>query len=132
MIKSATIDGNSFSDLSSFYDEVEQKLTCGLDWSIGRNLDAFNDVLRGGFGMHEYGEPLELIWLNSSKSEHDLGYRETLKYLEAKLLSCHPSNVDSVQKDIRDLKSGNGRLLFAIVIGIIRSPEHDHIKLSLQ
>ena len=39
--------------MAGFYDEVEQVFTCGLDWKIGRNLDAFNDILRGGFGRHE-------------------------------------------------------------------------------
>jgi hypothetical protein len=37
-----------------FYDEVENKLTNGLNWRIGRNLDEFDDVLKGGFGIHEY------------------------------------------------------------------------------
>ena len=72
MDNSAIIDGNSFSNLSEFYDEVERKLTRGLDWRIGRNLNAFNDVLRGGFGLHEYEEPLNLTWLNSVKSRKDL------------------------------------------------------------
>lgn len=132
MSKSAIIDGNSFCDLTGFYDEVERKLTHGLDWSIGRNLDALNDVLRGGFGMHEYGEPLELIWQSSSKSEKDLGYAETLKYVEAKLLTCHPANVRFVQQDLEDLKDGKGQTLFDIIVGIIRSPEHDHITFTLQ
>ena len=47
------IDGRRFSNMAGFYDEVEQVFTCGLDWKIGRNLDAFNDILRGGFGRHE-------------------------------------------------------------------------------
>ena len=51
-----TIDGRRFSNLAGFYDEVERVFTCGLDWKIGRNLDAFNDILRGGFGRHEYGQ----------------------------------------------------------------------------
>ena len=50
-----TIDGRRFSNMAGFYDEVEQVFICGLDWKIGRNLNAFNDILRGGFGRHEYG-----------------------------------------------------------------------------
>ena len=46
-----TIDGRRFSNMAGFYDEVEQVFTCGLDWKIGRNLDAFNDILRGGMSM---------------------------------------------------------------------------------
>ncbi|MCA6438523.1 MAG: barstar family protein [Sediminibacterium sp.] len=66
------IDGNNFSDLNGFFDEVEVKLTFGLDWKIGRNLNAFNDLLRGGFGRHEYEEPIQLEWVNWKKSRADL------------------------------------------------------------
>jgi RNAse (barnase) inhibitor barstar len=69
----AFIDGNNFGDMLEFYDEVERKLTRDLDWNIGRNLNAFNDILRGGFGLHEYEEPLHLSWLNTVKSRKDLG-----------------------------------------------------------
>ena len=53
-----TIDGRRFSNMAGFYDEVERVFTCGLDWKIGRNLDAFNDILRGGFGRNGYGQPI--------------------------------------------------------------------------
>ena len=42
-----TIDGRRFSNMAGFYDEVEQVFTCGLDWKIGRNLDA----VLGGMSM---------------------------------------------------------------------------------
>jgi RNAse (barnase) inhibitor barstar len=66
------IQGNNFSNLAEFYDEVERKMTSGLDWKIGRNLNAFNDVLRGGFGVHDCDEDYKLIWENSQKSESEL------------------------------------------------------------
>ena len=58
-----TIDGRRFSNMAGFYDEVERVFTFGLDWKIGRNLNAFNDILRGGFGRHEYGQPIHIQWL---------------------------------------------------------------------
>ena len=45
-----TIDGRRFSNMAGFYREAEWVFTCGLDWKIGRNLNAFNDILRGGLG----------------------------------------------------------------------------------
>ena len=45
-----TIYGRRFSNMAGFYNEVERVFTSGLDWKIGRNLNAFNDILRGGFG----------------------------------------------------------------------------------
>jgi len=47
------IDGFQFSTLDGFFDEISRKLIPGAQW--GRNLDAFNDILRGGFGTPEEG-----------------------------------------------------------------------------
>lgn len=66
------IKGNSFSSLEGFYDEVDRVLTKNLNWKTGHTLDAFNDLLRGGFGVHEYEEPIILIWENSHKSKAEL------------------------------------------------------------
>lgn len=48
--------------------DMREVFTCGLDWKIGRNLDAFNDILRGGFGRHEYGQPIRIQWLAYEKA----------------------------------------------------------------
>ena len=39
-----TIDGRRFSSMAGFYDEVERVFTFGLDWKIGRNLNAFEQA----------------------------------------------------------------------------------------
>ena len=39
------IDGSNLANREGFYDEVSRVLIPGDDW--GRNLDAFNDILRG-------------------------------------------------------------------------------------
>jgi len=48
-----SIDGRTFSTLEEFYGEVSRVLIPGESW--GRNLDAFNDILRGGFGTPDEG-----------------------------------------------------------------------------
>ena len=63
-MKIFTIDGNNFSDLEGFYNEIDKILTKDLNWKTGHNLDAYNDLLRGGFGVHEYEEPIVLRWIN--------------------------------------------------------------------
>lgn len=70
--KIVIIHGERFSSLKGFYNEVDRVLTKNLGWSTGRNLNAFNDLLRGGFGIHEYEEPITLIWENSNKSKRKL------------------------------------------------------------
>ena len=88
-----TIDGHRFSNMASFYDEVERVFTFGLDRKIGRNLNAFNDVLRGGFGRHEYGQPIRIKWLAYEKSVRDLG-KETMDTIVEIILDTDHSGHD--------------------------------------
>jgi RNAse (barnase) inhibitor barstar len=67
------INGINFTDLETFYDEIDRVLTKNLDCQTGHNLDAFNDLLRGGFGVYEYEEPVKLVWTNFSLSKKKLG-----------------------------------------------------------
>ena len=98
------IDGNAFDDLEGFYDEIERKL---LTAPWGRNLDAFNDVLRGGFGSPDEG--FVLRWLNSDRSRSSLGYPATIRYLEGKILRCRPSNVGFVRADLESAHRAKAR-----------------------
>lgn len=76
------INGNNFYDLETFYDEVDRVLTKDLNWKTGHNLDAFNDLLRGGFGAYEYEEPIKIIWTNINKSKQTLNKKTFHKLLE--------------------------------------------------
>ena len=44
MRKKIILNGNNFSNLSEFYDEVEKVFTKDLNWKIGRNPNALNDI----------------------------------------------------------------------------------------
>jgi RNAse (barnase) inhibitor barstar len=68
-----TINGDNFHDLETFYNEIDKVLTKDLDWQTGHNLNAFNDLLRGGFGVYDYEEPIKLVWINFSHSIQTLG-----------------------------------------------------------
>ena len=78
------IDGRDFDTLEGFYDHIGERLLGGTRW--GRNLDAFNDVLRGGFGTPAGG--FVLRWRNSDRSRTMLGFPATVAYLEHKLQRC--------------------------------------------
>lgn len=122
--KKIIIDGEKFSTLKEFYVEMDNLLTKNLNWKTGHNLDAFNDLLRGGFNVFEYSEPITLFWINSEKSKKDFGYKATEKYYEAILKTCHPSNTKYVREDIKRVKSKQGQTLFDKIIEIIKSHEH--------
>src|SRR4051812_2590909 len=110
------IDGRDFATLEEFYDVISRALIPGARW--GRNLDAFNDVLRGGFGTPEGG--FVLRWLDSARSRIALGYPATVTYLEQKSRRCHPSNVAHVQADLEAARRREGQTLFEILVEIIR------------
>jgi len=128
MKKQFTIDATNFSTLNEFYDEVGKVLCPNFEW--GRNLDAFDDILQGGFEVYEYEEPVELVWKNSEKSRDDLGYDETVKQLKKWLKTCHRSNRASLKVDIENAKDGKGQTLFDMLIEIINN--NGHVELILE
>ena len=83
----------NFLNMKGFYQEVEAVFTYDLGWHIGDNLDAFNDVLRGGFGRHEYGVPIHIRWISYDKSIRDLG-QETMAEIEEIILDTDNSGHD--------------------------------------
>ena len=88
----------------------------GAEW--GRNLDAFNDVLRGGFGTPPGG--FTLRWKNSELSRQRLGYSETVRQLEDRLRHCHPSNRKNVENELKLARAGQGPTVFDWIVDIIR------------
>ena len=70
------IDGKRFDDFQSFAREVGVQLLGGDEF--GGNLDAFNDILRGGFGTPPGG--FVLRWLNSERSRAVLGHATTARW----------------------------------------------------
>jgi len=109
------IDGADFSDFDGFAREFSRLLR---DYTWRGNLDAFNDLLRGGFGTPENG--CVLRWLNSESSRAALGYGETTRRLEGLLLTCHPSQRSIIQARISSARRGEGPTLFDEIVDIIR------------
>src|SRR5262245_26375491 len=111
------IDGADFSTLDEFYDQITRVLVPNTDW--GRNLDAFNDILRGGFGTPPEG--FIIRWRNSDLSRSRLGYPETVRQLESRLLRCHPLNRSAVTADLELARREQGPTVFDWLEGIIRA-----------
>jgi RNAse (barnase) inhibitor barstar len=128
--KVLVIDGSHFSTLNGFYDEVEMLLAKGLDWQAGHNLDAFNDLLYGGFGVMEPFEKFTLIWKGSTKSRNDLGKEETIRYYERKLASNQRIKFEMFAEKLEKMKRGEGETLFDVLVEIIQT--HPHITLILE
>lgn len=124
-----TIDGTHFSTIDEFYNEIDKLLTRNLSWKTGHNMDAFHDLLRGGFGVHEIGERIEFYWVHSNKSRQDFGYEATALYWERILQRCHPTNYQKIALKINAAQNHEGETLFDIIIGEILDKRdwYDHI-----
>jgi RNAse (barnase) inhibitor barstar len=128
------IDGLDFTTLEEFYGVVTRVLIPGAEW--GHNLDAFNDILRGGFGTP--GAGFILRWRNSAVSRERLGYEETVRQLEHRLTRCHPSNRPSVGKDLQQAQQRAGPTVFECLVEIIKvhcaggREEEDGVELVLE
>lgn len=114
--KTYEIDGRDFSTLEAFYGVVSRALIPGVSW--GRNLDAFNDILRGGFGTPAGG--FVLVWERSALSRERLGYAETVRELRRRLARCHPSNKREVLAEIEAAERGVGPTVFDWLVEVIR------------
>ena len=118
------IDGDNFEDMEGFFSEIDRVFTKNLTWKTGHNLDAFNDLLRGGFGIHEYGEPILIFWKNFSKSKNDFGYAATVKHYEIILPRCHPSNRSHVKTMLENARRHTGKTLLDMIVEIILNTEN--------
>jgi hypothetical protein len=111
------IDGDRSDDFEGFAREVGAQLLGGEQFN--GNLDAFNDILRGGFGTPPGG--FGLRWVNSERSRAALGHAATARWYEAKLKTCDPSNLRDVQERLASARRGEGPTLFDAVVDIIRA-----------
>lgn len=110
------IDGEQFSSLHEFAQYFSNLVLKEYEWR--GNLDAFNDILRGGFGTPEGG--FILRWEKSALSRQSLGYPETIKWLEEHIQTCHPANVPHLQQRLAEAKQGRGETLFDTIFEIIQ------------
>ena len=126
------IDGSEFGSLDEFFVHFSERAGTAL-W--GHNLDAFNDVLRGGFGTAEGG--FTLRWKNHAISRQRLGYEETARQLQRRLQTCHVDNRTQVARELEAAEARQGATAFDWVIEIIRdhgaggSEAEDRVSLEL-
>lgn len=118
LLKSAyEIDGENFYSLEGFYDEISRAVIPGVEW--GRNLNALNDLFRGGFGTPQGG--FQFRWKNSETSRERLGYPETIRQLEEQLERCHPSNRAFIEHDLQVAQMHRGPTVFDWLVELIQA-----------
>lgn len=118
MKKTITINGDHFFSLNGFYTEIEKALSKNIPWQHSQNLQALNDLLMGGYGVHNYQEPIKLVWLNSAKSKTDLDYPV--------VITNNPGSMPQANLP----SQAQAQTLFSTLISIIE--KHKHIELVLE
>ncbi len=105
------IDGNRFSTLEGFFDEVGEVLFGGRPWE--RSLEAFGAALDEM--LSEYG-PMSVVWLNSEKSRVDLGYPETLRQIVERLKYAHPDSRQAILFELEKARNREGDTVFTWLV----------------
>ena len=128
--KKFIIDGSKIKDLDSFYTEAGKVLCPNFKW--GRNLNAFDDILRGGFESFEYEEPIDLVWKDAEISKKVLGYQETVRQLRRWLIRSYInfnfSAIKEIKKKIRQAKQGLGPTIYDWIIEIIQDNKNINLE----
>ncbi len=119
------LDGENFSDLDGFYDEIGRAFELDDDSSV-RNMDALNDLLRGGTDGDPSSCALLIHWRNSAKSEKDLGWEETIRYYEAAMERVHPDNRGQIERKLIAAKAGKGLTLYEQLIALFQRMDTGH------
>ena len=126
MVKQIEIEGNTINDITSFYEEINRVFMVGESWLIGQSLDAFNDLLFGGYGALQGAESAKLVWHHMDHSRKALGYQTTRDYYLDKLKPGSPYNKKVFQEKLVALDSGSGETYFDTIMSILA--EHPSIR----
>ncbi|MDK9495662.1 barstar family protein [Streptomyces katrae] len=116
MTTTYVLDGGLIRTLDDFWRVVGEAVN-GPGGYFGKNLDAFNDCLRGGYGTPEDGS-FTVEWRDHLHSRRALGHAETARVLETRLLRCHPDNRARVARELAEARDGRGPTVFDWLVEI--------------
>ncbi|WP_407837939.1 barstar family protein [Streptomyces sp. DSM 116496] len=111
------LDGKRIHTLEDFWLVIGEAVD-GPGGYFGRNLDAFNDCLTGGYMDLEDGEDFVFEWHDHAHSQQALGYAETARQLEIRLERCHHTNRPRVAKELAAARAGEGPTVFDWLVEI--------------
>jgi RNAse (barnase) inhibitor barstar len=111
------IPGERVKSLESFWSVIGEVVN-GPGGCFGNNLDAFADCLSGGFGTPDDG--FSFRRLRHAVSAQQLGYAETVRQLERRLASSHPSNRATIETQLVRAQRKEGPTVFDWITEVIR------------
>lgn len=110
------LDGRRIHTLEDFWAVMGEAVN-GPGGYFGRNLDALNDCLAGGFGTPD-DDDFTVEWHDHASSRQALGHAETARQLEIRLGRCHHTNRPAVAEELAAARAGKGPTVFDWLVGI--------------
>ena len=111
------LDGRRFLNFAEFATHFSEVVLIDHQWK--GNLEAFNDILRGGFRTPEGGFVLRIV--HAADARRALGYAETASWFKTHAQTCHPTNAAHMLQRMREARAGRGDTLFDMIVEIIRA-----------
>lgn len=130
MVKQLAIEGNAINDIASFYEEINRVFMVGESWTIGHSLDAFNDLLFGGYGALQGAQSVGIRWHHMDHSRTALGYQTTRAYYLDKLRPGPPYTKQLFEEKLAALESDSGETYFDSILTILA--EHTSVRVISQ
>ncbi len=121
------IEGDQIHDIPSLYKEINRVFMKEESWELGNSLDAFDDLLYGGYGVLKDVQQVSIVWKNMEQSRAALGYEVTKAYYEEKLKPGSPFNHEFFRKKLLELEQGTGETYFDVLQTILAN----HTNLTL-
>jgi Barstar (barnase inhibitor) len=115
-LRTFEIDGATFQSLDAFAAMLTRVLFPDSAWN--GNLDALNDMLRGGFGSPEDGFVVRIR--NSDLAMKALGYLETSRWYEERANDAYPTSRDPFRELLEQATQGHGVTLFDMIVEIFK------------
>jgi len=112
------IDGSRFLDFEGFAREISPWIDRDTWWYGYGNLDAFDDVLAGGYGTPDCG--FVIRWIHSDLSRSALGHGATEQWLKRRLVRSRVGYSEDTIRRLDDARHGRGPTLFDYIVDIIR------------
>jgi RNAse (barnase) inhibitor barstar len=69
MKKEFILNGTRINTIKRFYEEIENELLLDSNAIDNWSLDAFDDILQGGYGLYDLQEEIIIKWVNFRSSE---------------------------------------------------------------
>ena len=121
------INGCEVIDIPTFYKEINRVFMSNENWKIAESLDAFDDLLYGGFGAIKNNETVKIVWKNFEQNRKILGKELTKQFYLKKLEQPEVFNTEFVKKQLDELLQGIGKTYFEIILEIIANHPNIHL-----